>query len=59
MSDLRNYQSFKRLIQQADFNLKGESVIVAAHLIDWFNKLEPIFKKAPVIEEKEEVINEL
>ena len=42
--DLVNYQRFLKVISQGDFNLKGEAVVTAAHLFQWFNSLGPKIK---------------
>ena len=40
--DLGKFVCFKKIISQGDFEIKGEAVIAAASLFDWFNKLEKV-----------------
>lgn len=53
MDELKNFKAFQKLINQADFSLKGEAVLTAALLIDWFNKQESKFAPKPPLEIKE------
>ena len=62
--DLLKYAAFKRVVQQGDFNVKGEAIQMVASLLKWFEEIEGKIKsdidsKQAIItaEKKEPVIN--
>jgi len=38
--DLAKYRALKKVIQQGDYEIKGDAILAVASLLNWFNDLE-------------------